>query len=173
MSKAPISKVTQSYGYMRDKACHKWWNPNDAPNLDLELDLSKQVVVVTGSNTGIGRETALQLAKRGAKVVMACRDLEKAEKAKEYILGKVPNGDVSIMKLDLGDLSSIREFVKEFESKFAKLDILVNNAGVMNTDGKLHKTKDGFEFHVGVNHLGPFLLTRLLISSLKRGTNSK
>jgi NAD(P)-dependent dehydrogenase (short-subunit alcohol dehydrogenase family) len=77
------------------------------------------------------------------------------------------------MQLDLGDLSSIRTFVQEFQAKFNKLDILVNNAGALLTDGKMHKTKDGFEYHIGINHLGPFLLTRLLLSSLKKGESSK
>lgn len=71
------------------------------------------------------------------------------------------------MKLDLGDLQSVRAFVKEFESKYSHLNILVNNAGFMDTNGALLKTKDGFERHMGVNHLGPFLLTRLLMNSLK------
>lgn len=77
------------------------------------------------------------------------------------------------MKLDLGDVQSVREFVKEFEAKYSHLDILVNNAGFMDTNGVLLKTKDGFEQHVGVNHLGPFLLTRLLMNSLQKGAPSR
>lgn len=77
------------------------------------------------------------------------------------------------MQIDLGDLESVRNFVKEFESKYSHLDILINNAGFMDTNGVLGKTKDGFEQHIGVNHLGPFLLTRLLLNSLKKGAPSR
>lgn len=77
------------------------------------------------------------------------------------------------MLLDLGDLESIRKFVSEFETKFDRLDILVNNAGVFWTDNELRKTKNGFEMHMGTNHCGPFLLTNLLLPSLRKGSPSK
>lgn len=77
------------------------------------------------------------------------------------------------MKLDLGDLQSIRDFVTAFQAKHAHLNILINNAGIMDTNSVLKKTKDGFEQHIGVNHLGPFLLTRLLIPSLQKGSPSR
>lgn len=77
------------------------------------------------------------------------------------------------MKLDLGNLQSVRDFVVEFESKYSALNILVNNAGFMDTNGVAKKTIDGFEQHVSVNHLGPFLLTRLLLNFLKKGSPSR
>lgn len=90
MSKVPISKVTQSWHYIRDKCAHKFWDPESPPDLTVEEDITGQVVIVTGSNTGIGRETALQLAKRKAKVILACRNLEKAAEARDYIWSKFP-----------------------------------------------------------------------------------
>jgi len=90
-----------------------------------------------------------------------------------FIKSKVEGADVEVMQLDLADLSSIRQFVKEFTEKYDKLDILINNAGLMFTDNKLRKTKDGFEMHMGVNHLGPFLLTRLLIPTLANTPHSR
>ncbi|MCO4745149.1 MAG: SDR family oxidoreductase [Proteobacteria bacterium] len=137
----------------------------------LARDLSGQTIIVTGANSGIGLITAEQLAKQGAHVVMACRRVEEAEQCIQDIVAKHPSAKLEAMRLDLGDLASVRSFAKSFLDSHDKLDVLVNNAGVMNTpEGK---TKDGFEMQFGVNHLGHFLLTDLLLDVLKTSAPSR
>jgi NAD(P)-dependent dehydrogenase (short-subunit alcohol dehydrogenase family) len=138
-----------------------------------ERDVTGQIIIVTGSNHGIGKQTALELAKRGAQVVMACRDVKKAEAAKEDIRKEVPKAKLEIMRLDLGDSSSVREFSKIVHETFSHIDVLINNAGIYKFDGKLQKTKDGFEEHIGVNHLNTFLLTLLLLDLLAKSNKSR
>jgi len=128
-------------------------------------DLSENVIIVTGANTGIGLETAKELATAGAKVILACRDEQKG-KAAEKIVDSVRSFSAQYMKLDLSDLSSVRLFVNEFKSKYNRLDALVNNAGLILQTKEL--TKDGFEKTFGTNHLGHFLLTNLLLDVLKK-----
>ena len=108
-------------------------------------------IIVTGGNSGVGKATAAALAKDGHSVVIACRSIEKAERAAAEM-----SGDVEVAVLDLADLASVRAFADSVES----VDVLVNNAGVMNLP--LTRTADGFEAHMGTNHLGHFALTCLL-----------
>lgn len=119
-----------------------------------DKDLTGQVVIVTGANSGIGLETARQLSKQGAKVILASRNAEKGTAAAEEV------GGVFLEPLDLCSLSSVRDFVKAFQEGYDRLDVLVNNAGIMMCPHQT--TKDGFEMQLGVNHLGHFLLMRLL-----------
>ena len=135
------------------------------------LDQSGKIVIVTGANSGLGYEVAKALALKGAHVVMACRNLEKAEKAKNQILFEYPEVYLEIIQLDLSDLSSIRKFAEEFKSKHERLDILCNNAGVMMTPQQ--KTADGFEMQFGTNHLGHFALTGLSLDLLINTVNSR
>lgn len=123
-----------------------------------------RTVIVTGANSGIGKETAKELAKRGGKIILACRDLEKCEKVRSEIIESTFNKNVFCRHLDLGSLKSIREFAKLTNETDARLDILINNAGVMMRDKQI--TEDGFETNLGVNYLGPFLLTNLLLDKL-------
>ncbi|GJQ10333.1 hypothetical protein GpartN1_g5130.t1 [Galdieria partita] len=129
------------------------------------VNLKGKVVVVTGANTGIGKETCIQLARMGATIVMACRDPSRALKAKEQVVHLSKNENVDFIRLDLSDLSSVRQFASEFCKKYSRLDILFCNAGVMALP-KRETTKDGFEMQFGVNHLGHFLLTNLLLDRL-------
>lgn len=122
--------------------------------------MNGKVCIVTGSNTGIGKETARGLAQRGATVVMACRDVAKAEAARADIAATTGRDDVAVMALDLGSLASVRAFVEAFSARYKRLDVLVNNAGVWTTSRTT--TADGFETTFGVNHIGTFLLTELL-----------
>jgi len=130
-----------------------------------------KLAIVTGANVGLGFETTIGLAKKGAKVVMACRSQEKAEKAKSDILEKVPDAELEIMVLDLNSLSSVRSFADAFKTRYDQLDILINNAGIMMPPFSL--TEDGFESQFGVNHLGHFLLTGLLLPTLNSTQGSR
>ena len=124
--------------------------------------------LITGCNTGIGKETARDLSRRGAKVIMACRNLDLAEKAAQDIKksSDSSSGEIVIKKLDLANLASIRAFAEEINATEDRLDVLINNAGVMWIPQKTH-TDDGFESTIGVNHLGHFLLTNLLLDKLR------
>ncbi|MES2490071.1 MAG: oxidoreductase [Pseudomonadota bacterium] len=139
---------------------NKKWTLADMPRLDGKLAL------VTGANRGLGLEISAALAAAGARVVMACRDSEKAKAAVAEVQRRVPNALVIPMKLDLACLKSIREFADEFGKKFSSLDILINNASAILVP--LQKTRDGFEMHMGTNHLGPFTLTGLLLDLLQK-----
>ena len=127
-------------------------------------DLHHRNAVVTGANSGLGFFTALELARHGAHVVLACRSLERGAAAAEQIEKEVPGADVTLSQLDLADLRSIRAFAAAFESGHDGLDILVNNAGVMAIPRA--QTADGFEMQFGTNHLGHFALTGLLMPAL-------
>lgn len=128
-------------------------------------------VIITGGNTGIGKETALNLARRGAKIYIACRDMKKAQLALEEIRERTGSRDVYVMKLDLASCKSIREFVTEYRKKEDKLHVLLLNAGVMMTPHKL--TAEGFEYQFGINHLGHFLLTHLCLDMLEECAPSR
>lgn len=134
--------------------------------------LKGKTVIVTGANSGIGREAALSFAGRGAKVILACRSYGKGLKAMKYIRDLSENKLVEFRKLDLSSFNSIREFAEEFNKEEDRLDILVNNAGVLTTSAR-QMTKDGHEEMFQVNHLGPFLLTNLLLDKLKKSSPSR
>ncbi|EDW02225.1 retinol dehydrogenase 12 [Drosophila grimshawi] len=130
-----------------------------------------KVVIVTGSNTGIGKETVLELARRNATIYMACRDKKRAEQAMKEIVQETNNKSIFVRELDLASLDSIRKFVDDFKKEQDKLHILINNAGVMRCPHML--TKNGFEMQLGVNHMGHFLLTNLLLDLLKKTAPSR
>ncbi|KAI1902327.1 hypothetical protein AGOR_G00043620 [Albula goreensis] len=136
-----------------------------------QVRLNGKTVVITGSNTGIGKETAQDMAHRGARVVMACRDLSRAEKAAAEIRQLTGNNNVVVRHLDLGSLYSVRQFVRAYAASEDRLDILINNAGVMMCPKGL--TEDGYETQLAVNHLGHFLLTNLLLDKLKSSAPSR
>ena len=133
--------------------------------------MNGKTVIITGANCGIGYTTALELANRQARVIMACRDMDKAEKAAKTIRGKSGNSGVVVKKLDLASLKSVREFCKEINEAEQKVDVLINNAGVMRCP--YFQTEDGFENHMAVNHYGNFLLTNLLKDSLYKAPSSR
>lgn len=134
-------------------------------------DLTNKVVVITGSNSGIGLENARVLSSVGAKVIVPCRTLEKANGAIKEIKKTVPHADLVPMQLDLSDLSSIKAFADAFLALNLPLDILINNAGIMACPKSF--TKDGFETQFGVNHLGHFYLTELLTDKLKQSAPAR
>ena len=142
----------------------RWWNRPGRCYSKARLD--GKIVIVTGANTGIGKETVKDFVNRGATVIMACRSLSRGEKAADDIKSATGNSDrVILRQLDLGSLKSVRAFAKGFLEEFSKLHILVNNAGVMFCPYTL--TEDGFEQTFGVNHLGHFALTNLLLPRMK------
>lgn len=127
-------------------------------------DLTGKVAIVTGANSGIGFETAKGLAEKGAKVVLACRNLGKAASAANSIRRVVRDARLEIIRLDLADLDSVQAFCETFQMNYDRLDILVNNAGVMTPPHT--KTGDGFELQFGANHLGHFALTGRLLDTI-------
>jgi NAD(P)-dependent dehydrogenase (short-subunit alcohol dehydrogenase family) len=134
------------------------WTAADIP------DLSGRVAVVTGANGGLGLEVARELARKGALVVMAARDQAKAISARDAIGGQVPGAALELQPLDLASLASVRQAAAAVLGGHRRVDILVNNAGLMAIDER--RTEDGFEMQLGVNHLGHFALTALLLPAL-------
>uniref|UniRef100_G3N8W5 Si:dkey-174n20.1 n=1 Tax=Gasterosteus aculeatus aculeatus TaxID=481459 RepID=G3N8W5_GASAC len=132
--------------------------------------LDGKTVVITGGNSGIGKESAVALAARGARVVVACRDPDKAEEAVREIKVRSRSLNVLHMELDLANLRSVRGFCKNFLQREKRLDILINNAAM---PGVLDWTDDSFSMCFGVNHLGHFLLTNLLLPRLKECAPSR
>ena len=143
----------------------KDWRTENIP------DLTGKVVIVTGANSGIGYETAKELARKGAQTILACRSIEKGDEAIQRIQTSVAKANVKTMTLDLGNLSSVRVFAEAFKTSHNRLDILINNAGIMWVP--YGKTKDGFERQFGINHLGHFALTGLLMDLLINTTSSR
>jgi NAD(P)-dependent dehydrogenase (short-subunit alcohol dehydrogenase family) len=137
----------------------KGWTADDVPPLD------GRVAIVTGANSGLGLETARVLARRGAHVVLACRNPEKARVAEREIAAAAPAPDaVEALALDLASLASVRAFADAFRKRHGALHLLVNNAGIMAIP--LARTAEGFEMQLGTNHLGHFALTGLLLDVL-------
>ncbi|MCL7417986.1 MAG: oxidoreductase [Halalkalicoccus sp.] len=128
-------------------------------------DLSGATIVVTGANTGLGYEATKAFARKGGHVVMACRSEQRGHAAAESIREDLPSASLSVHECDLADLDSVRAFVREFESTYPSLHVLCNNAGVMAIPRT--ETEQGFETQFGVNHLGHFALTGLLLDRLR------
>jgi NAD(P)-dependent dehydrogenase (short-subunit alcohol dehydrogenase family) len=127
-------------------------------------DLGGKTILVTGANGGLGYEAALHLARKGARVVLACRDLSRAGTAVDAILSRHAGASVEAMELDLANLASVRSFAEKFLASHGELHVLCNNAGVMALPRC--ETLDGFEMQLGTNHLGHFALTGLLVECL-------
>jgi retinol dehydrogenase-12 len=127
-------------------------------------DLTGRTFLITGANTGIGRETARALAARGARLHLACRSEEAGRRTVEEIAAQTGNREIELLSLDLGDLDSVRRCAGAFLSSGEPLHVLINNAGVAGSRGM---TASGFERMFGTNHVGPFLLTGLLLDRLR------
>ena len=126
------------------------------------MGMQGKVVVVTGSNDGIGKETAVGVAAEGATTVLACRNQKKADDAAREVSRRTGNDDVHVVALDLADLASVRAAATDILARWDRLDVLINNAGGIWTER--HETAQHFEQTFGVNHLGHFLLTGLLLT---------
>ncbi|MFK7799934.1 MAG: oxidoreductase [Aureispira sp.] len=130
-----------------------------------------RVAIVTGSNVGLGYETALGLIKKEVKVILACRNAAKAAQAKEDLLKEVPQAIIEIILIDLSSLNSVRNFATSFLEQHDRLDLLINNAGLLMT--KYVETEDGLELQLATNYLGHFLLTGLLLPTLLKTEDSR
>lgn len=134
-------------------------------------DQTGRLAVVTGGNSGLGKITARELARHGARVVIAARNRGKGETAAREIREAVPGAQVEVRELDLSSLESVRAFAADFADGAAALDLLVNNAGIMQTPPS--RTAEGYELQLGTNHLGHFALTGLLLEALARGSAAR
>ncbi|XP_060529320.1 retinol dehydrogenase 14-like [Cylas formicarius] len=141
-------------GYFRDK-----------------VKMNGKTVIITGANGGIGKETCREIAQRGARVIMACRNIVTAKAARDEIVESTKNENVIVKELDLSSQASIRKFAEDILRTESRLDVLIHNAGT--AEKKLIKTEDGLELTMATNHFGPFLLTHLLIDLLKRSSPSR
>ena len=133
-------------------------------------DQTGKTVFITGANTGLGYEAAKVLAGMGARVLIGCRSRDKAQQARSKIMAQHPAADVAVVELDLGSLDSVKK-AAAVVAKEPRLDVLINNAGIMIPPYEL--TREGFESQFGVNHLGPFALTALLLDKLRSTPDSR
>jgi len=141
------------------------WKLDDIP------DLTGEVIIVTGANSGLGFETTKELSRKGAKVVMACRNPQKADTAMQKIKNDIPDANLDIIFLDLANQKSVPDFANQFMHKYNRLDVLINNAGIMATP--YSETVDGFENHFATNYLGHFALTGRLFDILEATPNAR
>lgn len=141
------------------------WTIEDIP------DLTGKVIIVTGGNSGIGYESVKAFSLNGAEVVLASRNLDRGEEARKKVINEYPEAKINVIQLDLGDLESVSRFASDFKKEYKQLDVLLNNAGIMMSP--YFKTKDGFEGQMGINHLGHFALTGLLLDRLLKTPDSR
>ncbi|XP_078579769.1 retinol dehydrogenase 14-like isoform X3 [Branchiostoma floridae x Branchiostoma japonicum] len=149
----------------------KWWTGRFG-YCDSQADMRGKTVIITGANTGIGKATALELARRHARVILACRSKVKAESARNDIIRVTGNTDVIVKEVDMSRLASVRTFAEEICREEPRLDVLINNAG-MAAPSKKCMTEDGLELTFATNHFSHFLLTNLLLDLLKKSSPSR
>ena len=130
----------------------------------MRSDMTGKTVLITGASAGLGKATASELAARGARLVLACRDLDKAARARDEILARTAAARVDVVPLELASLRSVRACAGKIVGEYPRIDVLINNAGLFPPT--LQRTEDGFEMQIGVNHLGHFLFTNLLLDTL-------
>jgi len=135
------------------------------------MDLANKLCVVTGANSGIGKETVREFARQGAYVIMVCRNEQRAKDAKQEIIIDTGHTGIEIMLADLAIQHEVRELAEQITSEYDDIDLLVNNAGII--PGDREETIDGIEKTLAINHLAPFLLTNLLMDHLKKGSEAR
>ena len=151
----------------------RWWRSSKWGLCTITRALDGKVIIITGANTGLGAEAAKDFARRGATVILACRNFENTKDTLRDIRDSTGNNDVHYMHVDLANLESVREFSTAVAAKYPVIYALVCNAGVWAPMEKHMRTSDGFEVHAGVNHLGHFLLTNLLLDKLQESAPSR
>jgi len=134
-------------------------------------DLRNKVILITGGNAGIGKEAAVELARQGATVVITARDRSRGERALDDIRARSGSDAVAVLDMDLARLASVRACAGQFLERYDRLDVLINNAGLILNDRRL--TDDGFEMTLGVNHLGHFVFTDLLLDCIKQSAPAR
>jgi NAD(P)-dependent dehydrogenase (short-subunit alcohol dehydrogenase family) len=135
------------------------------------MNMEGKICIVTGANSGIGKATAIGLAKLNATVIMLCRDKERGEKAREEIIKETGSKNIDLLLCDLSSQEQIWNFVDEFKKKYQYLHVLINNAGIMLKRRKL--SVDGFEMNFSIHLIAPFILTNLLVDILKKSAPSR
>lgn len=133
--------------------------------------MAVKIIMVTGANSGIGRQTTMALARKGHQVVMVCRNAEKGRAVRDDINAKVGLRNVDLLIADLSHPLSIKQMAEEFKKKYSKLDVLINNAGAMLKE--LQKTEDGLEYMMAVNHFGYFITTHYLMDALRQSDQAR
>lgn len=141
------------------------WTPADLPSLD------GKTIIVTGANSGLGLVATREFARKGAKVIMACRSADKAQAAAQTVRDAVPQANILVESLDLADLHSVESFAQRMQDKQTPIDILCNNAGVMALP--LRRTAQGFEMQIGTNHFGHFALTGHMLPLLETAPQAR
>ncbi|CAH0555604.1 unnamed protein product [Brassicogethes aeneus] len=136
-----------------------------------KVRMNGKTVIITGPTGGLGKETAREIAKKGARVILACRNVESGNRTKDELIESTKNENIVVRKLDVSSLKSVREFAQEINRTEQRLDVLIHNAGTAEKSIKM--TEDGLETTMATNHFGPFLLTHLLIDLLKRSGPSR
>ena len=135
------------------------------------MNLNNKLCIVTGANSGIGKETVRAFAQQGAYVVMVCRNEQRAHQAKEELVAHTGHAGIEVMLADLAIQHDVRQLANKISDKFGKVDVLVNNAGIIADERE--ETLDGIEKTLAVNHLAPFLLTNLLLNHLKKSEDAR
>lgn len=135
------------------------------------MDLSNKLCIVTGANSGIGKETVRAFARQGAYVIMVCRNEQRAQQAKQEIINDTGHEGLEVMLADLAVQSDVREVANQITQKFDRVDVLVNNAGIIADERQ--ETVDGIERTLAINHLAPFLLTNLLLDHLQKAEQAR
>ncbi|CAH1121102.1 unnamed protein product [Ceutorhynchus assimilis] len=158
-------------GFLTLVSLIKFYNKVTCRHLGKNVKMDGKTVIVTGPTSGIGKETVKELSKRGARVILACRNVENGRKVRDEIAESTKNQNLLVKKLDLSSQKSIREFAEDILKTEQRLDVLVHNAGT--AENKIVQTEDGLELTMATNHFGPFLLTHLLIDLLKRSAPSR
>lgn len=136
--------------------------------------MNKKICIITGANAGIGREAAVQIAQKGYHVIMACRSEKRGQEALKSLLKDHPEASAELMLVDMGLQKSIKRFARDFKSKYETLDVLIHNAAIFDiSQKKANKTEEGIESVWAVNHLGPVLLTELLLENLSNSDEGR
>ena len=140
----------------------------------MHYDLKEKIIIITGANSGIGKAAAIQLAQCGATVVMACRSKERGAQALAEVQGQSNSPKVYLMQVDMSSQESIRQFAREFLERYGELHVLIHNAANFDhTQKERVLTLEGVETVFATNHLGPFLMTHLLLDALKASVPSR